>query len=139
MHSTETSNKPSSSHEQVQAINVLRSGKIVDKTILPKDLKGKVETFKKAELLCEREKEPSESQSEEVLMEEDKEIDKENEVRKEKNGFIPNGEEAMREEREILAHAPFPHRLSKPKHNLSSEIYENFETSQDKSTSLRCH
>ena len=61
MHSTETLNEPSSSHELVQAITVLRSGKIIDKTILPKDPKGKGETSEKAEPLCEREKEPSES------------------------------------------------------------------------------
>ena len=59
-------------------------------------------------------------------MEEKKEIKKENEVRKENSGFIPNGKEAMREECEILTHAPFPHRLFKPRHNLSFEIYETF-------------
>ncbi|GFS40555.1 hypothetical protein Acr_00g0069290 [Actinidia rufa] len=39
VHSTEISNQPSSSHEQVQAITVLRSGKVIDKTILPIDPK----------------------------------------------------------------------------------------------------
>lgn len=40
VHSTETSNQPSSGHEQVLAITTLRSGKVIDKIILPSDSKG---------------------------------------------------------------------------------------------------
>ncbi|GFS41767.1 hypothetical protein Acr_00g0076340 [Actinidia rufa] len=46
VHSTEISNQPSSGHEQVQAITVLRSGKTIEKTILPIDPKGRGEASK---------------------------------------------------------------------------------------------
>ncbi|GFY92961.1 hypothetical protein Acr_08g0013570 [Actinidia rufa] len=46
VHSAEISNQPSSGHEQVQAITVLRSGKTIDKTILPIDPKGRGEASK---------------------------------------------------------------------------------------------
>ncbi|GFS40558.1 hypothetical protein Acr_00g0069310 [Actinidia rufa] len=46
VHSAEISNQPSSGHEQVQAITVLRSGKTIDKTILPIDPKGRREVSK---------------------------------------------------------------------------------------------
>ncbi|GFZ20033.1 hypothetical protein Acr_28g0007380 [Actinidia rufa] len=49
VHSTKISNQPSSSHEQVQAITVLRSGKTIDKTILPIDSKGRGEVSKVVE------------------------------------------------------------------------------------------
>ena len=53
-------------------------------------------------------------------------LKKGNEERKEGSGSKCKGEEVLREEREILAHAPFPHGLTKPKNNLSSETYETF-------------
>ncbi|GFS41289.1 hypothetical protein Acr_00g0073540 [Actinidia rufa] len=46
VHSVEISNQPSSGHEQVQAITVLRSGKTIDKTILPIDPKGRERRLK---------------------------------------------------------------------------------------------
>ncbi|GFY92943.1 hypothetical protein Acr_08g0013390 [Actinidia rufa] len=46
VHSAEILNQPSSGHEQVQAITVLRSGKTIDKTILPIDPKGRGEASK---------------------------------------------------------------------------------------------
>ncbi|GFS30263.1 hypothetical protein Acr_00g0011070 [Actinidia rufa] len=118
VHSAEISNQPSSGHEQVQAITVLRSGKTIDKTILPIDLKGREEASKVVDGTVRGDRETSEKkESEEVSREEEK---------KEKTGSVPKSEEVLREEREIFAHAPFPHRLAKPKNNLSSEIYETF-------------
>ena len=46
VHSIETSNQPFSSHKQVQAITILRSGKTINKTILPSDPKGRGEASK---------------------------------------------------------------------------------------------
>ena len=51
MHSTDTLGQTSSSHEQVQAITTLRSGKVIDKTILPRDPSGRGDTPNGDELL----------------------------------------------------------------------------------------
>ncbi|GFY95354.1 hypothetical protein Acr_10g0007390 [Actinidia rufa] len=111
VHSTETSNQLSSSHEQVQAIIILRSGKTIDKTILPSDPKGKEEVSKVAEDSGERKREPNEHKEiEGVPREKEKKSEKGNGERKENSGSIPKGEEALGEEHEILAHTPFPHR-----------------------------
>ncbi|XP_057468137.1 uncharacterized protein LOC130757390 [Actinidia eriantha] len=56
--------------------------------------------------------------------EDENKIEKGTEERKEESGYAHKGEEVLKEEREILAYALFPHRLAKPKNNLSSEIYE---------------
>ncbi|GFY85745.1 hypothetical protein Acr_04g0004830 [Actinidia rufa] len=60
VHSIEISNQPSSGHEQVQAITVLRSGKTIDKTILPIDPKGRGEASKVVEGTVEVDKETGE-------------------------------------------------------------------------------
>ena len=53
-------------------------------------------------------------------------MEEENGEKKETKGSSPMGGEALRVECEVLAHAPFPHHLAKPKNQLSSEIYETF-------------
>ncbi|GFS44406.1 hypothetical protein Acr_00g0090150 [Actinidia rufa] len=118
VHSAEISNQPSSGHEQVQAITVLRSGKTIDKTILPIDPKGRGEASKVVYGTVGGDRETGEKKESEVVSRE--------EEKKEKIGSVPKSEEVLREEREIFAHAPFPHRLAKPNNNLSSEIYETF-------------
>ncbi|GFY92738.1 hypothetical protein Acr_08g0011340 [Actinidia rufa] len=102
VHSTETLNQQSSSHEQVQTITILTSGKAIDKTILSSNPKGRRSASKVAEGSIERERKSSE---------------KGNDERKEKSWSVSKGEEVLSEEREVLAHAPFPHRLAKPKNN----------------------
>ncbi|GFZ09773.1 hypothetical protein Acr_21g0003720 [Actinidia rufa] len=102
VHSVEISNQPSSGHEQVQAINVLRSGKTIDKTILPIDPKGRGEASKVVDGTVGGDRETSEKKESEVVSRE--------EEKKEKTGSVPKSEEVLREEREIFAHAPFPHR-----------------------------
>ena len=52
----------------VQAITVLRSGKAIDKTILPSDPKGRREASKVAEGSVERKSEPSEKREREFLI-----------------------------------------------------------------------
>ncbi|GFS44912.1 hypothetical protein Acr_00g0092800 [Actinidia rufa] len=118
VHSAEISNQPSSGHEQVQAITVLRSGKTIDKTILPIDPKGRGEASKVVDSTVGGDRKTGEKKESEVVSKE--------EEKKEKTGSVPKSEEVLREEHEIFAHAPFPHRLAKPKNNLSSEIYETF-------------
>ena len=127
VHATETSNQSSSNHDQVQAITVLRSGKVIDKTMRPQDPKFEVDPTKVVDPLVEKKLEPIEGKEIEVdPWEEKKGSERRDEEREKKIESVPELEATMREEREILSHAPFPHRLAKPKHNLSSEIYETF-------------
>ncbi|GFZ00847.1 hypothetical protein Acr_14g0004820 [Actinidia rufa] len=115
------------STRNVQAITILRSGKAIDKTILPIDPKGRGEASKVVEGTVGEDSETGEKKESEVVpREEENKNEKGNDERKEKTGSVPKSEEVLREEREIFAHAPFPYRLAKPKNNLSSEIYETF-------------
>ncbi|GFS40466.1 hypothetical protein Acr_00g0068730 [Actinidia rufa] len=68
VHSVEISNQPSSGHEQVQAINVLRSGKTIDKTILPIDPKGRGEASKVVDGTVGGDRETSEKKESEVVV-----------------------------------------------------------------------
>ncbi|GFZ14015.1 hypothetical protein Acr_24g0002050 [Actinidia rufa] len=124
VHSIETSNQPSSSHEKVQAITVLRSGKAIDKTILSSDPKGRKTASKVAEGAVERES-LMKRKGVRGAKRGGKSISKMGMRRgKEENGSVPKGDEVLSEEREILTHAPFPHLIAKSKNNLSFEIYE---------------
>ncbi|GFY95552.1 hypothetical protein Acr_10g0009370 [Actinidia rufa] len=69
VHSAEISNQPSSSHEQVQAITVLRSGKTIDKTILPIDPKGRGEASKVVDSTVGGDRETGEKKESEVSVE----------------------------------------------------------------------
>ncbi|GFS44395.1 hypothetical protein Acr_00g0090080 [Actinidia rufa] len=71
VHSTEISNQPSSSHEQVQAITVLRSGKTIDKTILPINPKGRGEASKVVEGTVGGDRETGEKKESEVVSREE--------------------------------------------------------------------
>ncbi|GFS40532.1 hypothetical protein Acr_00g0069150 [Actinidia rufa] len=104
VHSIEISNQPSSGHEQVQAITVLRSGKTIDKTILPINPKGRGDTSKVVEGTVGGDRETSEKkESEGVPREEENRNEKGNNERKEKSGLVPKSEEVLREERGIFA------------------------------------
>ncbi|GFY95065.1 hypothetical protein Acr_10g0004500 [Actinidia rufa] len=99
VHSTEISNQPSSGHGQVQAIIVLRSGKTIDKTILPIDPKGRGEASKVVKGMVGEDRETGEKkESEVVLREEENKNEKGNDERKEKSGSVPMSEEVLREE-----------------------------------------
>ncbi|GFY88457.1 hypothetical protein Acr_06g0003970 [Actinidia rufa] len=91
VHSAEISNQPSSGHEQVQAITVLRSGKTIDKTILPIDPKGRGEASKVVDGTVGGDRETGEKKESEVVSRE--------EEKKEKIGSVPKSEEVLREER----------------------------------------
>ncbi|GFZ10939.1 hypothetical protein Acr_22g0003370 [Actinidia rufa] len=96
VHSTEISNQPSCGHEQVQAITVLRSGKTIDKTILPIDPKGRGEASKVVEGTVGGDRETGEKKESEVVSREE---ENKNDERKEKTGSVPKSEEVLREER----------------------------------------
>ncbi|GFS39090.1 hypothetical protein Acr_00g0061110 [Actinidia rufa] len=94
VHSTEISNQPFSGHEQVQAITVLRSGKTIDKTILPIDPKGRGEASKLVKGTIGGDRETGEKkESEGVPREEENKNEKGNDERKEKSGSVPKSEE----------------------------------------------
>ncbi|GFZ09747.1 hypothetical protein Acr_21g0003460 [Actinidia rufa] len=98
VHSTETSNQPSSSHDQVQAITVLTNGKVMDKTILSNDPKGKGETYKVVKPLVEKKLEPNEGQESEVEPRDEKKgSGKRDDEREEKIEFVPDSEGTLRE------------------------------------------
>ncbi|GFZ02210.1 hypothetical protein Acr_15g0008180 [Actinidia rufa] len=100
-------------HEQVQAITTLRSGKEIDKTIAPKRVIQGGEKSKELGVESERH----------MLEEERKESKgKEYEHDSEPVTKVPNEITV-----EDLKHAPFPQRLAKvSKANLNSEIYDIF-------------
>ncbi|GFZ14419.1 hypothetical protein Acr_24g0006090 [Actinidia rufa] len=110
-------------HEQIQAITTLRSGKEIDKTIAPKrviqvgeesrDLGGESERQKVKE-------ERKESKGKE------REHDSESSVKMSNEITV-----------EDLKHAPFPHRLAKVcKANLNAEIYDVFKNLHVKETAM---
>ncbi|GFZ09702.1 hypothetical protein Acr_21g0003010 [Actinidia rufa] len=94
VHFAEISNQPSSGHEQVQAITVLRSGKTIDKTILPIDPKGRGEASKVVYGTVGGDRETGEKKESEVVSRE--------EEKKEKIESVPKSEEVLREERKQL-------------------------------------
>ncbi|GFZ18465.1 hypothetical protein Acr_27g0002040 [Actinidia rufa] len=71
VHSAEILNQPSSGHEQVQAITVLRSGKTIDKTILPIDPKGRGEASKVVDGTVGGDRETGEKKESEVVSREE--------------------------------------------------------------------
>ena len=95
-----------SNHEYVESITTLRSGKVIDKVIPPKESESKGESPR--------------VNDEERVGEEEREIERIGNEEKE-------SEKKRENDLEVLAHAPFPHRLTKSKHELHhSDIYEMF-------------
>ncbi|GFZ06119.1 hypothetical protein Acr_18g0002890 [Actinidia rufa] len=82
VHSAKILNQPSSGHEQVQAITILRSGKTIDKTILPIDPKGRGEASKVVEGTVGGDRETGEKKESEVVSREE---ENKNDERKEKD------------------------------------------------------
>ena len=95
-----------SNHEHVESITTLRSGKVIDKSIPPKESESMGESPR--------------VNDEERVGEEEREIERIGNKEKE-------SEKKRENDLEVLAHAPFPHRLTKSKHELHhSDIYEMF-------------
>ncbi|GFZ12821.1 hypothetical protein Acr_23g0012060 [Actinidia rufa] len=76
VHSVEISNQPSSGHEQVQAITVLRIGKTIDKTIFPIDPKGRGEASKVVDGTVGGYRETGEKKENEVVSREEEKKEK---------------------------------------------------------------
>ena len=113
-------------HEQANAITTLRSGKQIDKTITPKEI-NQEKNDESLGLRHDQERAKSE--------ENEKSEEKEKDEGKEKEKHSEQLEKAMDASENVsienLKHAPFPHRLAKPKReSLNSEIYDIFKQVQ---------
>lgn len=142
---TDGSYSTSPSQEQVQSVTTLRSEKVIDKTIIPKDRTGREVNEKMSNDSLDRTKEeddPKDPMGRKIEAQEDELPSQTTMGSTSKVKMNENvGSDALHGEKEptndegkdvqddynILKYAPFPHRLIKPKpHNLSSELFETF-------------